>query len=48
VHDEVVLDVPEGKGSLQEVNSIMSQDISWAPGLSLRAEGFESEYYKKD
>ena len=48
VHDEVVLDGPEGKGSLQEVNSIMSQDISWAPGLSLRAEGFESEYYKKD
>lgn len=48
VHDEVVLDVPEGKGSLQEVNSIMSQDISWAPGLSLRAEGFESGYYKKD
>lgn len=48
VHDEVVLDVPEGKGSLQQVNSIMSQDISWAPGLSLWAEGFESEYYKKD
>jgi DNA polymerase len=48
VHDEVVRDVPEGKGSLQQVNSIMSQDISWAPGLSLRAEGFESEYYKKD
>ena len=48
VHDEVVLDGPEGKGSLQEVNSIMSQDISWAPGLSLRAEGFESGYYKKD
>ncbi len=48
VHDEVVLDVPFGFGSLKEVEEIMSEDIDWAPGLPLRAEGFETDYYKKD
>ncbi len=48
VHDEVVLDVPKDKGSLEEVESIMGQSISWAPGLPLNAEGFETGYYKKD
>ena len=48
VHDEVVLDVPCGFGSLKEVETIMSQDIDWAPGLPLQAEGFESDYYMKD
>ena len=48
VHDEVVLDVPHGFGSIKEVEAIMSQDIAWAPGLPLQAEGFESDYYMKD
>lgn len=48
IHDEVVLDVPKGKGSLEEVNKIMSQPIDWARGLPLNADGFEAEYYKKD
>jgi DNA polymerase len=48
VHDEVVLDVPKDKGSLKEVEEIMGLSIEWAPGLPLRAEGFETEYYKKD
>lgn len=48
VHDEVVLDVPYGFGSLKEVEAIMSQPIDWAPGLPLQAEGFESDYYMKD
>jgi DNA polymerase len=30
------------------VEAIMSQDIAWAPGLPLQAEGFESDYYMKD
>ena len=33
IHDEVILDVPRDKGSLKEVNEIMSRPISWAPGL---------------
>lgn len=48
VHDEVVLDVPQGFGNLKEVEKIMSEDINWAPGLPLQAEGFETDYYKKD
>lgn len=48
VHDEVVLDVPYGFGSLVEVEEIMSQPIEWAEGLPLNADGFETEYYMKD
>lgn len=48
VHDEAVLDVPHGFGSLKEVERVMSEDIDWAPGLPMRAEGFEADYYKKD
>lgn len=48
VHDEVVLDVPKDFGSLKEVEKIMGKPIDWAPGLPLRAEGFEANYYKKD
>lgn len=48
VHDEVVLDVPIGKGSLDDVNSLLGKPIDWAPGLTLTADGFECEYYIKD
>lgn len=48
VHDEVVLEVPEGTGSLEEACEITGQAIPWAPGLPMRADGFETYYYKKD
>jgi DNA polymerase bacteriophage-type len=48
VHDEIIVESPYGFGSLDEVNSIMSQPIPWAPGLILKGEGFETEFYKKD
>ncbi|MFX1704568.1 DNA polymerase [Chitinophaga sp. CC14] len=48
VHDEVVLEVPDGWGSTEEVNRIMGEPISWAPGLHLKAESYETLYYKKD
>jgi len=48
VHDEVVLDVPIGTGSVEHVTEIMSQPIDWAPGLPLAAAGFECEFYQKD
>lgn len=48
VHDEVVLDVPAGHSSVEEVNEIMGQDLPWAPGLPLKADGFECDYYMKD
>lgn len=48
VHDEVVLDMPHGQGALAEVEELMGQPISWAPGLPMTAAGFECDYYKKD
>ncbi len=48
VHDEVVLEVPDGFGSLEEVNEIMGRPIPWAKGLPLKAESYETPYYKKD
>lgn len=48
VHDEVVLDVPVGKGSLEHVTAVMGKPISWAPGLPLAAAGFECDFYQKD
>lgn len=48
VHDEAVMDVPRGKGSVEEINELMGQPISWAPGLPLRGDGYECDYYMKD
>ena len=48
VHDEVVLDVPHGSSTLEKVCEITGQRIEWAPGLPMRADGFETDYYKKD
>lgn len=48
VHDEAVLEVPNDWGSLDEACEIMGQPIPWAPGLPMRADGFETEFYKKD
>lgn len=47
VHDEVVIDAPMDV-SVDEVCEIMSEPIPWAPGLVLKAAGFESDYYMKD
>lgn len=48
VHDEVILEMREGVGSLSEACAIMGQPIDWAKGLILKAEGYETQYYKKD
>ena len=46
IHDEVVIE--SDSSSIKEINEIMSLVPSWAPGLILNADGFESEFYKKD
>lgn len=46
IHDEVVIE--SDSSSVEEINKIMSLVPSWAPGLILDADGFESEFYKKD
>lgn len=48
IHDEVVLEVPEGVSSVEEVNELMAVNPSWTMGLPLKAAGFESVFYKKD
>jgi DNA polymerase len=48
VHDEVILDVPNEQDALEEVKEIMGRPIEWAPGLPLRADAYETEFYKKD
>ena len=39
IHDEMVLDVPEGIGSVEEVCVMMSKAPSWAEALPLEADG---------
>lgn len=47
VHDEIVLEAaPEV--SLQELSKTMCETPDWAKGLLLNAEGFITDYYKKD
>ena len=48
VHDEVVIETDGSKGSLEDVIAIMSRPIAWAKGLPLKADGYETYYYKKD
>ena len=48
VHDEVILEMPYGQGSLEEATAIMGEPLPWAPGLLLTADGYETEYYRKD
>ena len=48
IHDEVVLEVPKGTSSVEEVNEIMRVQPIWAKGLVLDADGFECEFYQKD
>jgi DNA polymerase bacteriophage-type len=48
VHDEVVAEVPNGTGSVEEVEALMGEPIAWADGLPLNGAGFESFVYRKD
>jgi len=48
IHDEAVIDCPAKRADLETVCDIMRQPIAWAPGLLLNADGFVSDYYKKD
>ena len=48
IHDEAVLEVPEGVSSVDEICRIMAVAPDWATGLPLRADGYECPFYKKD
>ena len=47
VHDEVIIDAPMWL-KVDPICEIMSQPVGWAPGLILKAAGFESDFYMKD
>ena len=47
VHDEAVMEVPDGQGSVEEACRVMAIPPDWARDLPLRAEGDEMAYYKK-
>lgn len=47
VHDEMVLEVPIGVGSVEEVCELMAVNPSWCPDLPLKADGYECPFYKK-
>ncbi|MEA5015026.1 MAG: DNA polymerase [Candidatus Limiplasma sp.] len=48
VHDEVVLELPVGKGAVEEVCGVMAHAPPWAEGLPLRADGYECAFYHKE
>ena len=48
VHDEIICEVPNGYGSVDELCRLMCIKPDWADGLPLNADGFECEYYKKE
>ena len=47
VHDEIVIEADRGM-STGDVCKQMGQTPPWAKGLLLRADGYETEFYKKD
>lgn len=50
VHDEMIVEVPEDEAeeALAFICREMGREISWAPGLLLRGDGYLCEYYRKD
>ena len=47
VHDECVMEMPEGTGSVEEACAIMGQTPEWCSDLPLRADGYECRSYRK-
>lgn len=47
VHDELIIECPQDT-DLKSICATMGQTPEWAPGLLLRADGYECEFYRKD
>lgn len=47
IHDELVIEAPD-ELTLEHVCAVMGQTPPWMPGLLLRADGYETSFYKKD
>lgn len=46
-HDEIIAEVPEGFGSVEDMSEVMAVQPAWADGLPLRADGYECSFYQK-
>ena len=47
IHDECIVEMEDGTGTLKELEDCMTQVPDWAEGLPLNAAGFETEFYTK-
>ena len=47
IHDEIVIEAPD-EMELETIEASMAASPSWADGLLLNADGFETKFYKKD
>jgi DNA polymerase len=47
VHDEDIIESYQ-PDDLKKIEAIMGRDLTWAPGLPLRADGFATPYYMKE
>ena len=47
VHDEVILEVPKAKYTVEEICELMRKIPNWAEGLPLDADGYKGAYYFK-
>jgi len=47
IHDEIVIEAPD-EVELETIEGSMAASPSWADGLLLNADGFETKFYKKD
>lgn len=48
VHDEVIIEAPKGKYTVEEICRLMAANPDWCDGLPLAAAGYKGDYYFKD
>lgn len=48
VHDEVIIEAPKGKHTVEEICQLMAANPDWCDGLPLAAAGYKGDYYFKD
>ena len=48
VHDEVIIEAPKDKYTVDEICQLMATNPDWCDGLPLAAAGYKGDYYFKD